>query len=157
CQTETEEKPQNEFRMSELLDTLLDRHPRIALRIDTSSGSRLGHLFCGIGAECRHGQDAYKRNDSDHRDCASRPSKIALRAKKMSQHCLRVSYQNQIPSRPGCSIGVGLSSLYSHGFFPGPATSAIGINSGDKNVLACRQVARVASALGKASHVLAID
>src|SRR5882724_6239405 len=143
--------------MPELFDALLDRHPRIALGIDSSSGSRLGHLFRGVSAECRHGQDAYNGNDSDHRDCASRPSKIALRAKKMSQHCLMVSYQNQIPSRPGCSIGVGLSSLYSHCFFPGSATSAIGINSGDKNMLACRQVATVLCALSKASHVLAID
>jgi hypothetical protein len=37
--------------MGELLDTFLDRQPRIALGIDTSSGSRLGHLFRGIGAE----------------------------------------------------------------------------------------------------------
>ena len=33
----------------------------------------------------------------------------------------------------------------------------IGINPGDNGVLACRQVATVASALGKASHILAIN
>ena len=33
----------------------------------------------------------------------------------------------------------------------------IGINPGDNDVLACRQVATVASAFGKASHILAIN
>ena len=50
---------------------------------------------------------------------------------------LLVPYQNQILSRPGCGVGVGLPSLYSYGFFPGPGTSAIGINSGGKAVLTC--------------------
>ena len=49
-----------------------------------------------------------------------------------------------------------MSSLYSHGFFPGTRPSAVGVNPGGKDVLACRQVATVLCALGKASHVLAI-
>jgi hypothetical protein len=36
-------------------------------------------------------------------------------------------------------------------------TGLIGINPGDNDVLACRQIATVVSALGKASHVLAVD
>jgi hypothetical protein len=70
---------------------------------------------------------------------------------------LLIPYQNQIPARPGCSIGVSLASLYSHGFFPGTGTGLMGISPGGYDVLTCRQVARVASALAKASHVLAID
>ena len=50
-----------------------------------------------------------------------------------------------------------MSSLHSHGFFPRTGTSAIGINSGGKAVLTCRQVAIVVLALTKASYVLAID
>ena len=50
-----------------------------------------------------------------------------------------------------------MSSLYSHGCFPGSDTTAVRIDSGDKNVLACRQVGTVASALGKASRVLSVD
>src|SRR6266516_6165989 len=82
---------------------------------------------------------------------------MAIRAKEMCQHCLPVSYQDQISSRPGCGIGVGLSSFYSYGFSPRTLTGVIGINSGDKDVLACRQVPIVVSALGKASHVLSVD
>ena len=50
-----------------------------------------------------------------------------------------------------------MSSLYSHGFFPGTRASAIGINPAGKDVLTRRQVATVLSALGKAPHVLSID
>src|SRR5437868_2800958 len=82
---------------------------------------------------------------------------MTIRAKKMCRHSLRVPYQNQSPSRPGCGIGVGLSSFYIYGFSPRTLTGVIGINSGDKDVLACRQVPIVVSALGKASHVLSVD
>src|SRR6266403_5814522 len=82
---------------------------------------------------------------------------MAIRAKKMCWHCLLVSYQNQIPSRPSRCIGVGLASFYSQGFSPRTGTDAIGINSSDNDMLACGQVAVVIPALGKASHVLAID
>jgi hypothetical protein len=70
---------------------------------------------------------------------------------------LRISYQNQIPSRPGCSERVSVASLYSHSFFSGTGTGLTGIAPDGYDVLTCRQVARVASALAKASHVLAID
>ena len=70
---------------------------------------------------------------------------------------LLVTYQNQVLSRPGCSIGVSLASFYSQSFFPGTRISAIGINSDGENVLTCRQVAIVVSTLAQACHVLAID
>src|SRR5438094_459814 len=71
--------------------------------------------------------------------------------------CLLVSYQNQLPSRPGCGVGVGLPSLYGQCFSCRTFTAGIGVTSRRKRVLACRQVAIVISALGKASHVLAIN
>src|SRR5207249_10428200 len=70
---------------------------------------------------------------------------------------LLVLYQDQTLPRPCCCIGVGLPSLYSHGFSCRTRTGAVRINSGGKAVLACRQVATVLCALGKASHVFAID
>jgi hypothetical protein len=48
-------------------------------------------------------------------------------------------------------------SLYGHGLSPRTGTALIGINPGGNDVLTCRQIATVISALGKASHVLAID
>jgi hypothetical protein len=47
--------------------------------------------------------------------------------------------------------------LYSYGFSPRTLTGLKGINAGGNYVLACRQVATVLSALGKAPHVLAVD
>src|SRR5436190_3435721 len=156
CQAKTEKEPQYEFWMPKLLDALLDRHPRIALGINSSSGSGLGQFFRWVSTQPCRRQHTYKTNDSGHRDCAQRPTETAVRTKQTWQHCLPVSYQNQIPSRPGCSIGVSLTSLHSHSFFPRTRTGAIGINSSRNYVLACRQVATVLCALGKASHVLAI-
>jgi len=51
CEGKTEEEPKYERRMRELLDTLLDRQPRIALGINPASGSRLRHLFRRVRAE----------------------------------------------------------------------------------------------------------
>src|SRR5437762_3256746 len=82
---------------------------------------------------------------------------MAIMAKKMCRHCLLVPYQDQPLSRPAYGIGVGLASCYSQRFSPRAGTDLIRINSGGKDVLACRHVAIVVSALGKASHVLAID
>src|SRR5439155_1592013 len=64
-QAETEEEAQNEFRMPELLNAVLNRLPRIARRIRAALGPQLGHLFCGVGAERCRRQHAHKRNDSD--------------------------------------------------------------------------------------------
>src|SRR6266496_4279282 len=125
--------------------------------IDSSSGPRLGHLCDRVGAECCRRQHAYKGNHGDGRDCAQRPSKMAIKAKKMSLHSLPVPYQNQIPSRPGCRVGVSLPSLYSYGFSPRTLTGLKGINPGGNDVLACRQVPIVVSALRKAPHVLSVD
>ena len=47
-QAETEKESQHEFRMRELLEAVLNRLPRIAVRI---GGPHLGHLFGGVGAE----------------------------------------------------------------------------------------------------------
>src|SRR6266436_3201795 len=82
---------------------------------------------------------------------------MAIKPKKMCRHSLPVSYQNQIPARPGCGIGVGLPSLYSYGFSPRTLTGLKGINPGGNDVLPCRQVPIVVSALGKAPHVLSVD
>src|SRR5882672_11913217 len=82
---------------------------------------------------------------------------MAIKAKKMCRHSLWVPYQNQISARPGCCIGVGLPSFYIYGFSPRTLTSLKGSNSGGNDMLACRQVASVISALGKASHILAIN
>ena len=71
--------------------------------------------------------------------------------------CLRIPYQNQIPSRPGCGIAVGLSSFYSQGLSPRTGTGLMGFSPGGYDVLSGRQIATVVSALAKASHVLAID
>src|SRR5206468_11982595 len=70
---------------------------------------------------------------------------------------LRVPYQNQLLSRPCCSVGVGLPGFYGQGFSCRTFTAGIWVTSRRKSVLACRQVAIVISALGKASHVLAIN
>src|SRR6476620_8818016 len=82
--------------MPELLNTLLDRHPRIALGIDSSSGSRLGHLFRGVSAECCRGQDAYKGNDSDDRDCAQRPPEMAIREASNKNYVRRVHFSLEL-------------------------------------------------------------
>ena len=50
-----------------------------------------------------------------------------------------------------------MPSLYSYSFPRRTLTGLIGINPGDNDVLTCRQVAVVVSALSKASYVLAID
>jgi hypothetical protein len=47
--------------------------------------------------------------------------------------------------------------LYSYGFSPRTLTGLKGINAGGNYMLACRQVAIVVSAFGKASHVPSID
>ena len=73
-------------RMGELFDTFLDREPRIALGINPATGSRLGHLFRGVSAECCRGQDAYKGNNSDDRDCAQRPPEMAIKTRPTWQH-----------------------------------------------------------------------
>src|SRR5439155_22103023 len=82
---------------------------------------------------------------------------MAIKAKKMSRHCLRVSNQNQLPSRPRCGVGVGLPSFYGQGLSRRTLTAGIGINSGGKSMLARRQIATVISALGITAHVLASD
>ena len=67
-----------------------------------------------------------------------------------------VPYQNQIRSRPGCGVGVGLPGFYSQGYSPRTGIVKVGIRSGGNCVLTCRQVAVVVSA-SVASYVLAID
>jgi hypothetical protein len=47
--------------------------------------------------------------------------------------------------------------LYGQGLSPRTGTGLIGISPGGYDVLPGRQIATVVSALGKASHVLAID
>src|SRR5437763_17101832 len=81
---------------------------------------------------------------------------MAMRAKKSSWHYLVVPYQNQIRSRPGCGVGVGLPGFHSQSCSPRMGTGAVAIRSGGKAVLACWQVAVVVTALRKASYVLAI-
>jgi len=75
----------------------------------------------------------------------------------MCWHQLPVPHESHIPSRQACGKGIGLPSFDVQSFSRRTGTGLIGINPGDNDVLACRQVATVVSALGKASHVLAID
>ena len=70
---------------------------------------------------------------------------------------LRILYQTQISSGPGCSVRVGLPSLYSQGLSPWTGTGLMGFTPDGYDVLPGRQIATVVSALAKASHVLAID
>src|SRR6266545_2572791 len=99
CQAKTEEEPQNKFRMPELFDALLDRNPRIALGIDSSSGSRLGQLFRRVSTQRCRGKHTYNATDNDDRDCTQRPSEVAIKAQKTYRHSLLVPYQNQLLSR----------------------------------------------------------
>src|SRR4030095_6658917 len=82
---------------------------------------------------------------------------MTIRAKKMCGHSLLVPQQPQIPSRPGCRVGVGLPSLYSQGLSGHTGTGLMGFTPGGYDVLPGRQIATVVSTLAKASHVLAID
>src|SRR5262245_19595542 len=68
-----------------------------------------------------------------------------------------VLYQSHTPSRLACGIGIGLPSFDVQSFSRRPDTGFIGTNPSGNGVLACRQIAAVMSALGKASHVFAID
>src|SRR4029453_5701070 len=68
-----------------------------------------------------------------------------------------VRHQSHIPSRQACGKGIGLPSLDVQSFSRRTGTGLIGINPGGDDVLACRQVATVASAFGKVSHILAIE
>src|SRR5437016_4897483 len=82
---------------------------------------------------------------------------MAMRAKKTQRHSLLVPYQTQLLSRPGGGIGIGLPGLYSHALSRRALPAGIGINPGGNDMLACRQIATVISALSKASHILAIN
>jgi len=64
CQEETKKEAKDEIWMPELFDTPLDRFPRIAFRIDTSSGSRFGHLLRWIRTECCRAQHTEKGDDN---------------------------------------------------------------------------------------------
>jgi len=70
---------------------------------------------------------------------------------------LRVPYQNQLFSRPGCSVGVGLPGFYGQGFSRRTFTARIRIYPGRNGVLTCRQGAIVTSTFVEASHELVID
>src|SRR6266567_8678227 len=85
-QAETEEESQNEFRMSELLNTLLNRQPRIALGIRAASGPQLGQLFRRVRAQRFRRHHAYKRDESDGADRAQRSSEVATREKGKRRH-----------------------------------------------------------------------
>jgi hypothetical protein len=68
-----------------------------------------------------------------------------------------VLYQSHIPSRQTGGKGIGLPSFDVQSFSRRTGTGLIGINPGGNDVLAWRQITTVASALGKASHILAVD
>src|SRR5215831_18614315 len=68
-----------------------------------------------------------------------------------------VLYQSHFPSRLACGIGIGLPSFDVQSFSRRKDTGFIGTNPSGNGVLASRQVAAVMSALGKGSHVFAID
>src|SRR6266550_6583944 len=85
-QAETNEESQNEFRMSELLNTLLNRQPRIALGIRAAGGPQFGELFRRIGAKRCRRRHAHKRDESDGADRAQRSSEVATRVKGKRRH-----------------------------------------------------------------------
>jgi hypothetical protein len=68
-----------------------------------------------------------------------------------------IPHQSHFSSRQACGKGIGLPSFDVQSFSRRTGAGLIGINPGGNNVLACRQVATVVSALGKSSHILAID
>jgi len=89
------------------------------------------------------------------RDSPSRQAKLSY---LIEWHRLTlVPYQGHISSRQACGEGVGLPCFYSQVFLRRTGAAWIGINPSGNDVLACRQVATVASALAKVSHILAID
>ena len=80
-QAETEKESQHEFRMRELLEAVLNRLPRIAVRInaagDGGSGSGpLEHLFGRISGESRMRQNAEQR---EHCHSAERAGESATK------------------------------------------------------------------------------
>src|SRR5215471_16965525 len=81
-QAEAEEESQYEVRMSELFDTLLDRHPRIALGFDTRIPSQFSNRFRWIGAECCRAQHTEKGNCCYDPCGTQHPSRMAIRPKK---------------------------------------------------------------------------
>ncbi len=138
CQAKAQEESQNEFRMPELSDTVLDRDSRVALGIYAACVPHLSQLFRWIGPEYCRRQYTEKSDHKYYADGTQRLSKMTIRAKKMCRHWLWVLYQPQILSRPGCCVGVGLPSLYSHRLSPRTSTGAIRVNPDGKAVLACR-------------------
>jgi hypothetical protein len=157
CQGEAEEESENEVWMRELQDTPLDRFPGIALGIYATGCPSFGQFFRWISAECCRRQHSYPGDNRESGNDGQRASETAITARTTRRHWLWVPYQNQLLSRPGCSVGVGLPGLYGQGFSRRMLTARIRIYPGRKGVLACRQVAIVISAFGEASHVLAID
>jgi hypothetical protein len=65
--------------------------------------------------------------------------------------------QSHTPSRLACGKGIGLPGFDVQRFSRGKDTGLIWINPGGYDVLACRQIATVVSALREASYILAID
>jgi len=68
-----------------------------------------------------------------------------------------VLYESHPRLRRRCGIGIGLPGFDVQSFSRRTDTGFIGTNPSGNGVLAWRQVAIVAIALGKASHVLSID
>src|SRR4029453_2712262 len=58
-----------------------------------------------------------------------------------------VLHQSHIPSRQACGKGIGFPSFDVQSFLRRTGTGLIGINPGGNDVLACRQVATIASSL----------
>ena len=71
--------------MRELPKTLLDRHPRIPLGINSAGGSRFSHLFGGVSAECCRTREAEKSDDGYDTGNAQRSPKMEVRAIKVRQ------------------------------------------------------------------------
>jgi hypothetical protein len=66
--------------MRELLDTFLNRHPRIPFGIDSASRSGLCHLFGGISTECCRSEEAEKSDDDYDAGETQRSPNTDLRA-----------------------------------------------------------------------------
>lgn len=80
CQGKTEEESQYKRRMRELLDTFLDRQPRIPFGIKSAGRSCFSHLLGGIGAESRRRQEGEEGDDDYDTGDVQRSPKMETRA-----------------------------------------------------------------------------
>jgi hypothetical protein len=87
--------------MSELLDTFLDRRPRIPSGINSPGRSRFFHLFGGISAECCRRQEPEKNDDEKNAGDSQRSPNIEIRAPTICSLHASEDDRNFLNSRSG--------------------------------------------------------